>query len=129
MVLPPSDKCFLFHAAKHLIIESRTGRHVLIDLGLAPIGRLKYLKGKLPLLQFKKRDAASWNLLSILIPTKLLLLKFTLRPDTSLKHLKKDFMAQRLLQDASSIKSGSFAYCRSETSHYKKFHYFLGLFS
>jgi hypothetical protein len=79
---------FFFQPLSFFLKESITGLEVSTNLGLAPIGIPKYLKGILSILHFNNLLAENMKDGSTLIPMRLLLKKLTFRHDTSSKPLK-----------------------------------------
>jgi len=80
-ILPPKLKNLFPQEFNLFVTCSNRGSQVDKLLGFAPIGRPKYLKGKLVSLQPKKLHAISIKSLRTLIPIKPLLRKFTFKPE------------------------------------------------
>jgi len=91
---------------------SINGSHVDVLFTFASTGRLEYLNGTLPLLQFKKLHTISMKPLSTLTPIKELLKKLFFKPDTISKSLRRDFIAQRFSTVGLPIQSVSSTYCK-----------------
>jgi hypothetical protein len=90
------------------------GSHVAKALGLPPTTNPRYLKGVTPIRQLRKSEAIWRKSLEMLMPTRQLLKKFTLRPEVISNPRKIAFKAQRLPIEASPIHNVSSAYCKIE---------------
>jgi hypothetical protein len=111
-ILPPR-LMYLFRQERSRFLRcSKRGTHVEGLLGLAPIGRPRYLNGSDPSLQFRKLQAISKKVDGTLIPIRPLFQKLTLSPEANSKPRRIALSVQRLLTEASPIHNVSSAYWR-----------------
>jgi hypothetical protein len=92
------------------LIESNIGAQVEESLGFAPTGRPKYLKGKVPILQFKKSEAIEIKSFETLTPIKQLFQKLTLKPEANSKPLRTALRAHKFSTEGSPMHKVSSAY-------------------
>lgn len=109
---PPSDSNFPFHSASFFLILEMMGSQELILEVLPPIGRPKYVKGRVPILHRSLFAALLSHTSSVCNPTKELLWKLTCKPEARWNNTRTFLMLSRYSRLGGQKRIVSSAYWR-----------------